>query len=126
MSKVVVDSSVLIAYLHKEPLSVDLADGTGTVVSSVNLAETLSKLILYGATEQQAWADATELADELIPFSPEHARLAGSLISSTRQYGLSLGDRACLALALALGLPVYTTDRVWKEVNVGVEVIIVR
>ncbi len=126
MTRVVVDSSVLIAYLLKEPLSVDLADETKTVVSSVNLAETLAKLIRYGATEHQAWADATELADEIIPFSPEHARTSARLFHRTRQHGLSLGDRACLALGLALGLPVYTTDRVWKEVDVGVEVIVVR
>ena len=40
--------------------------------------------------------------------------------------GLSLGDRACLALALKLNLPALTTDRIWENLNLSVQVQVIR
>jgi PIN domain nuclease of toxin-antitoxin system len=44
----------------------------------------------------------------------------------TRPYGLSLGDRACLALAIRRKATVYTTDAAWKNLNLGIEVEVIR
>ena len=127
MSRAVIDSSVLLAYIRKEPHADKfLAPEIEVVVSTVNLAEIVAKLMLKGASEAEAWTDATGIADEVVPFSLEHARLTGSLIRQTRKYGLSLGDRACVALGLLLDLPVYTADRAWKDLQVGVEIFVVR
>ena len=127
MSRAVVDSSVLLAYIRKEPRAHEfLLPEIETVVSTVNLAEVVTKLILDGAGEVDAWADAMRLADEIVPFDLEHARVAGSLVKQTRRHGLSLGDRACLALGMLLHLPVYTADRVWEQVDLGVDVHVVR
>lgn len=127
MSRVVVDSSILLAFIREEPHADEfLASDTEAVVSAINLAEVHSKLISQGASEEQGWQEATSLADEIVPFFEEHARMTGSLISQTKMHGLSLGDRACLALGILLRLPVYTTDRAWKNVRVGVEVHLVR
>jgi PIN domain nuclease of toxin-antitoxin system len=63
---------------------------------------------------------------EVIPFSEEHALRAGMLIPSTRSLGLSLGDRACLALGLSLGQPVLTTDRLWRSLSLEIEIRIMR
>ena len=56
----------------------------------------------------------------------EHARLAGDLVTKTRPLGLSLGDRACLALGLALKAAVYTADRSWNKVKIGVRIHVIR
>jgi PIN domain nuclease of toxin-antitoxin system len=52
--------------------------------------------------------------------------IAGSLIAKTEKYGLSLGDRSCLALAIALKAPVYTTEQAWKSLKVGIPIHVIR
>ena len=100
MSKIVLDASVLLAVIHQEKGSdvltpESLADAA---VSTVNLTEVQSKLATSGWNPEEAWEDAISGVSEIVPFSAEHAKLAGSLIAQTRAIGLSLGDRACLAL----------------------------
>jgi PIN domain nuclease of toxin-antitoxin system len=63
---------------------------------------------------------------EVVPFNQEHARIAGDLISHTRQHGLSLGDRACLALGMALKGPVYTCEKTWRSLHVAVTIHVLR
>ena len=127
MSRAVVDSSVLLAVLQKEA-SADsfLVADVEVVVSTVNVAEIIGKLILKGASSVGAWNDASRLIDEVVPFSEEQAKVAGALIERTRQHGLSLGDRACLALGKVLELPVYTADRAWASIDAGIEVHVIR
>jgi PIN domain nuclease of toxin-antitoxin system len=60
------------------------------------------------------------------PFTAAQAKLAGSLITQTRSRGLSLGDRACLALAITLDAPVYTADQSWTGLNVGCRIHVIR
>ena len=59
-------------------------------------------------------------------FTADQAKIAGSLIATTEKYGLSLGDRSCLALAIALKAPVYTTEQAWKNLKVGVSIHVIR
>ena len=75
---------------------------------------------------EEAWEDATSLIAETVPFTAEQARIAGGLAAETWPLGLSLGDRACLALALALKAPVYTTDRAWEKLKLGVRIHVLR
>ena len=63
---------------------------------------------------------------ESVPFDEVQARLAGELVAQTRPYGLSLGDRACLALAIQRKATVYTTDAAWKKLNLPIEVEVIR
>jgi len=63
---------------------------------------------------------------DAVPFTSEHARLARGLVAITWPLGLSLGDRACLALGLALKLPVYTADKSWKKLKAGVPIRVIR
>lgn len=97
-----------------------------TAVSTVNLAEVQGKLMSRGVPESDAWEGASSLAAEVVDFDREQARLAGALVPQTRAFGLSLGDRACLALGILLELPVYTTDHAWKNLKVGVKVHVIR
>ena len=69
---------------------------------------------------------ATQPINEIVDFNGAHARLTGSLIAETRSRGLSLGDRACLALGIHLKAAVYTADRLWKGLRVGVPIHLIR
>ena len=128
MSRVVVDSSVLLAVIHREPgfdkVTPELL--TRATISAVNLAEVQGKLLSWGWRPEEAWADATGSVQEVIPFTADHAKTAGNMITQTRAFGLSLGDRACLALGLALNAPIYTADRSWKKLKLGLRIHVIR
>jgi PIN domain nuclease of toxin-antitoxin system len=79
-----------------------------------------------GGDPDESWALAVDPIPSVEPFTAEHARIAGTLIQKTTSLGLSLGERACLALALALEAPVYTTDRLWKKLKLGIPIYFLR
>ena len=128
MSRVVLDASAVLAVIHRErgfeKLTPDLL--LRAVISTVNLAEVQSKLVLSGWASEDAWEDATSLVGEIAPFAADHAHVAGDLIAETRVLGLSLADRACLSLGLSLKAPVYTADRSWKNLKFGVQIHVIR
>ena len=123
----VFDTSAILAVIFDEsggdivlPL---LRDG---LVSSVNLAEAHTILLLRGSGPGFAWSRLLAFGFEICPFSEEQARTAAELVGITRRYGLSLGDRACLALALERKATVYTTDTAWKNLSLGVDIEVIR
>ena len=127
MPDAVLDASAVLALLHREPggemVESILED---SVISTVNLSEVIAKLIETG-TEP----DTAVLLTEAQHFHPSdhtlaQAQIAGKLRAATRRSGLSLGDRACLALALTLRLPVYTADRAWRNLPFDVDVRLIR
>jgi len=128
MNKIVLDASALLALLNQEPGAETLTPEllSAAAISTVNLAEVHSKLVARGLRPDDAWEAALSPIREAVPFTSEHARLVGDLIAQTRPLGLSLGDRACLALALALKLPVYTADKSWKKLKLGARIHIIR
>src|SRR5580704_180394 len=128
MNKVVLDASALLAVLNQEPGGETLTPEllSGAVISTVNLAEVHGKFVGRGLRPDAAWDAVVSLVREAVPFTTEHARLAGDLVAQTRQLGLSLGDRACLALGLALKAPVYTADKAWKKLKVSVRIHVIR
>lgn len=98
----------------------------GGIISTVNLTEAQGRLMLNGLPEAFAWEAVTTPFREIAEYSVGHARRAGALISKTRPFGLSLGDRACLALAMELDAPVYTADRVWSRLDLGIPIRVIR
>jgi PIN domain nuclease of toxin-antitoxin system len=128
VNKVVLDSSALLALLNHEPGAEKLTPEllNVAVCSTVNLAEVHSKLVSLGISESDAWTDATAPVSEFVDFTSAHAQLAGDLVRQTRPFGLSLGDRACLALGMDLGVPVYTADRAWKKLHLPVQINFIR
>jgi PIN domain nuclease of toxin-antitoxin system len=128
MNRIVLDASALLAVLNQEPGADKLTPQLLSAASSstVNLAEVQSKLVKRGLDPDDAWEAAMSPIREAVAFTAEHARIAGSLITQTQALGLSLGDRACLALGLALKAPVYTADRSWKGLKLGVRIHIIR
>ena len=123
-SATVLDSSAILAVLFNEPGSeAVLPLLEGALVSAVNLAEVHGSLLRRGAKADFAWTRVVELGCEVCPFDAEQARLAGELSTRT---GLSAGDRACLALAMEHKATVFTTDRRWKDLELGIEVEVIR
>jgi PIN domain nuclease of toxin-antitoxin system len=96
------------------------------IISAVNQAEVQTKLVSAGIGEALAWWHIAETRCPSIPFDEDQARIAGALVKVTRPYGLSLGDRACLALALQRKAAVYTTDAAWKNLGLSIEVNLIR
>jgi ribonuclease VapC len=128
MNEVVLDASAVLAIVFQERgaerLTVDILQKA--VIGTVNLAEVQSKLIKKGFKPDEAWEDALSLVTAAEPFTSEHARIAGDLITTTEGHGLSLGDRSCLALAIALKAPVYTTEQAWRKLKVTVPIHVIR
>lgn len=124
---VVLDASALLAYLQNEPGSDSVrAVLEEAVISTVNWAEVIQKA-RAGEVEIGGLRDDFEaLGLKLEPFTAAQAEGAGGLWERTRQLGLSLGDRACLALGLERGETVYTTDSAWKRLNLGIAIEAIR
>jgi ribonuclease VapC len=127
MASVVLDASALLAHIREEPGSSPIADlAADALMSTVNLAEVYSKLTERGLSADEADAIVYRYGFEVVPFDEELARRAGALRPATKTLGLSLGDRACLALALREALPVVTTDRNWTKLALGIEIKVAR
>ncbi len=128
MNWIVLDASAILTVINDEPgaekLTPDLL--ARAVGSTVNLAEVQTKLVSRGWTPEQAREDAISPLREAVSFDEEQARIAGDLVIQTRHLGLSLRDRACLALGIALKVPVYTAEKVWKKLKVGVRIHVIR
>ena len=128
MNEIVLDASAVLAVIQHERGAEKLPPEVlnEAVISTVNLAEVQSKLIKNGYSSAEAWEDTLQLVAVVAPFTSEQARIAGDLITTTEKYGLSLGDRSCLALAIALKAPVYTTEQLWRNLKVGIPIHVIR
>lgn len=126
----VLDASALLAYLRDEP-SAEVVSGAiadGTVISTVNLAEVFSRVADRGVDPAKLAARLRErgLLGGVITveqFTVGDAIDAGRLRPMTRDAGLSLGDRACLALARRLDASALTADTAWDDAGHGVELL---
>lgn len=129
----VLDASALLAYLNDEA-GADLVEAAllrGSAISAVNLAEVLSKLAEVGEDPEDVSENLKRrglLGGKLVvsPLGADDAVIIASLHRSTKTHGLSLGDRACLGLALRLRVPALTADRAWLRLKVAVTVEAIR
>jgi PIN domain nuclease of toxin-antitoxin system len=123
----VFDSSAVLAVLFAEPGS-DAVVGLlrNGLLSTVNLVEVHTRLMVQGASPDFAWNRIRNLGCELCSLDDLQARLAAEMIWQIRPFGLSLGDRACLALAIQRKATVYTTDSVWKNLSLGIQIEVIR
>jgi ribonuclease VapC len=118
----VLDASALLALMLDEPGAdrVELAIEDSAAVSAVNWAEAMSRVAELGIDPVQESTRLTQLFGvrlAIVPFEAVHAAEVARLRPLTRHLGLSLGDRACLALGVALSLPVLTGDRAWGQLD---------
>jgi ribonuclease VapC len=124
---IVADASAVLALLKGEAFRrFDAERLVGAAISAVNLSEVLAKLRSGGLSGVEANAATDALDLQIVPFDKSQAEAAAELFAPTRRAGLSLADRACLALALRAGKPVVTADRAWANLDVGVEIVLIR
>ncbi len=127
MASIVFDASVILAHINNEPGS-EGADALfgDALISAVNVAEVAGKLVERGASLPLVRAALSRYGLQVAAFDGELAERTGALRLKTKSLGLSLGDRACLALAEREALPVLTADKAWKQLNLPIEVRLLR
>ena len=127
MTTAVWDASALLLILLREPgWEAWVAELRGGSISSVNLAEVATKLLDAGGTVEETRQILNALPLSIHDFTPELAYRAAEFRRPTRSLGLSLGDRACLALGSSLAVPVLTADRDWHRLDLEIEIVLVR
>jgi len=120
VNRAIADSSALLVLLQAEP-------GWETVesylpnlaLSAVNFSEVVAKLAERGIPENKVLEVLNGLSLQIIPFDEEQAVRSGMLRPLSRPFGLSLGDRVCVALGVFLNLPILTADKAWESLPVG-------
>lgn len=116
---VIIDSSALVALINQEQGAEYVKQLLpNAVMSSINIAEVIGVMISqYSCTEDEIRDSINESIKAVIPFTFEQAKIAGRLekLSKEQKLDLSLGDRACISLGIALSVPVYTADKIWQE-----------
>ena len=120
-NKIVLDASALLCLLNDEPGAERVAEILPrSLIGAANYAEVVSKLRERGLSLDEVKEALGGLHLDVRPLSQSQAMLIGDLRPATRPPGLSLGDRACLALAIDLGAEIYTTDVALTKADVGV------
>lgn len=125
----VLDASAVLTLLYREPGHDKVAELlNGSVISSVNWSEVVQKLAQRGLPDSvEVGASLLALGATILPFTRDDAEAAAALWPVGRPHGLSLGDRACLAVAQSLSAPLaVTADLAWADVDAGVDIVIVR
>lgn len=127
--KVVLDASAVLAYLQdesgSEKVEVVLSEGKA-IMSAVNYAEVVGKLLESGLPESSVKVVMDNLELQIEPLDDKQAWKTGMLRMGTREFGLSLGDRACLALAHIKKLPIITADKQWDKLKSDIKIIQLR
>jgi len=133
VSSFVLDASAFLAYLYNEPGSsvVETALLQGAAMSVVNWIEVLSKVADRGDDPQVLVQDLETQGLlgqnlELVAVTQADSLAIAQLRPMTKSIGLSLGDRACIALGQRLGLPILTADRVWAGLSLSTEIRLIR
>ncbi|MGA9520669.1 MAG: type II toxin-antitoxin system VapC family toxin [Myxococcaceae bacterium] len=128
VTDVVLDASALLALLNEEPGAalVEEAVTSGAIISAVNLAEVATKLTELGANQTEISNALDPMSLRVVPFDATLAYATAALRPASRRFGLSLGDRACLALGLSLRATVLTTDRAWNKLGLQLAIRLVR
>lgn len=128
MSKVVLDASALLALIKNETGAKVIEGLLGNIImSSVNVTEVAGILLDSDMSPDEAQEAIEPFIDSIVPFDLEHSMACATLKKVTKHLGLSLGDRACIALGIKLQLPIYTADRVWKELQLdGTDIKLIR
>jgi ribonuclease VapC len=131
VDRIVLDASAVLAALLLEPggdtvVNLLKTPSRFTAMSSVNYAEVVAKLVRDGAEEDQVAVLMDPFNSFVYPFSASQAIASGLLIKHTASLGLSLGDRACLSLAMELNAKVLTTDHIWMRLQLPLEIELLR
>jgi len=124
---IVLDASALLAFLFRESghelVAPHLED---CCLSTVNLSEVIGRFVRDGHDAEAVLNKLLSTPIEIVPFSPQQAGIAALLLPLGKPLGLSLADHACLALAMTRQTPVLTADTVWQELNLSIDIQLIR
>ena len=124
---IVLDASALLAFLFREEGGNRVAAMISeSCMSTVNLSEVVGRFVRDGQNAVEVINRLAASPIEFVPFLVEDAAIAATLIPVTRDLGLSLADRACLSLAVARRVPVYTADRAWSGLGLTLDIEVIR
>ena len=126
--KVVFDTSALLTIINNETgADVVIKHISTAYMSTVNIAEVVAYLTRNGFSDEDKILRIINLVKQ-INLNQEVAVSSGMMILLTKKYGLSLGDRVCLATAKLLNATVYTADKKWSEIadQLGIHIIQIR
>ena len=124
---IALDASAVLAVINSEPGAEMVQNAwTDAAISAVNYSEVIAKLVETGLDDAEAIGILEALPITVHALDIAQAQRAGLLRRQTREHGLSLGDRACLALAMMLGLPAMTADHGWIDLDLGIEIVVIR
>jgi ribonuclease VapC len=127
MSSLVLDASAVLAVIFSETgADAVITRLPGAYLSCVNLAEVATRALDLGKPLEDTVREISRLPVRIAPYDAEQAHVTASLRPASKPLGLSLGDRACIALAITRQASVLTGDRDWKKASLGVEVIVFR
>lgn len=127
MSDVVLDASALLAILNDEPGADEVSPFIpGATINTVNFSEVIAKLAENGMPENEIREALGVLGLKILPFDENLSYKTGLLRPTTKNKGLSLGDRACLASGLEMNFPVITADRKWQQLELPLEIRLIR
>ena len=126
-SNYVMDASALLALINAEPGHEKVAQYLPEAcMSTVNVSEIASILHQISMPNSEIPVLLNGLIPKNIPFDAAQAYQTAQLRASTKRQGLSLGDRACLALGSLYNIPVITADKAWEQLDIGIQVILIR
>ena len=127
-NSVILDSSALICLISKEIGFEKVAEIIPyAIMSSISIAEVARFLIeRKNMSLDNAQRMILSIIDNIIPFDAALAFTSASILAQTRKFGLSLGDRACIVLGLQTGFPVYTADKIWAELGLDCQIVLIR
>lgn len=127
MTGAVLDASAVLALYFGEPGFAEVESQLpGALLSSVNYTEVVGKCLDRGESFEATLRNIATFGVDVVVYDAALARRAGQLRPLTKRLGLSLADRACLALAEREGLPVLTADRSWKSLALDVDIRLIR
>jgi ribonuclease VapC len=123
----VLDASAILAMLYGEAGWEQVGQAlASSILSSASAAEVVTRLVRDGAAPIEAVRQLQLLPCRIESVDEAVGLRAGQLFAITRAHGLSLGDRICIALGEQRGLPVLTADKAWKDLDLSVEIVLIR
>ena len=131
ITQIVLDASSVIALINREK-GCEIVEKylDEAIISTVNFAEVIAvvnrELFKTEADRAEGLKLITDTLPQIIDFDVNQAIMSASFDAITIKYGLSLGDRACLALAKYKNIPVLTADKAWSKLNLGIKIKLIR
>lgn len=126
--KIIIDASAVLALINKEDgyKIVEKYINNYVAISAINFAEVLTVTSRNNINQEMIIPFLYDIFPSIIEFCHKQAKIVSELDCQVKKYGLSFGDKACIALGVYKDLPILTADKVWQKLNLNQEIILIR